>query len=173
MLQTIINTAEPILIAAVVGILTTIITVVGNAVIKLVTAKIEAVKVKVGADKLDASLKAAKAAYAIVDEKFRITPALTKTIASAQAMFAIEIKKLIPAVTDTEIESLRQAVAGEVNAGKAAIEAEVAPTTTEPETDTTITDAVKAAVNLLVSVVPSTSTATETETEGTATAEVK
>jgi len=159
MFQMIINTAVPILVTAAVSILVAIITAVGTAAFKLIVEKIKAVKVKVGADKFDAWLKAAKATYLLVDEKFRITPALTKTFESAQAMFTVEFKKIYPAITDEQIETVRQAIAGEINKGKADIVAEIEPTTptsTEPTISTATAEAIQAAINLLLAAMPST-----------------
>ena len=49
------------------------------------------------------------------------SPTLDKTIAAAQAVFAVKIKEMIPGITDAQIDQIRQAIAGEVNKGKADI----------------------------------------------------
>ena len=56
-----------------------------------------------------------------VDETFRISKTLESTIENKQAMFAIEIKKVLPGLTDDEIVQLRQSIAGFVNEGKASL----------------------------------------------------
>ena len=124
MLQTIINALVPVLLTAITGVLVAVIKAVGDAGVKLITEKISAVKIKAGADKYNHYLTLAKQAWNIVDEEFRITPMLDKTFAAKQEEFETQIKKLIPEITDDEIEQLRQAVAGEVNKGKAAVAAE-------------------------------------------------
>jgi hypothetical protein len=124
MLQTIINALVPVLLTAITGVLVAVIKAVGDAGVKLIAEKISATKVKAGADQYNHYLTLAKQAWNIVDEEFRITPNLEKTIAAKQAEFETQIKKLIPSITDDEIEQLRQAVAGEVNKGKAAVAAE-------------------------------------------------
>ena len=159
MFQTIINMVTPILIASVVAVLTALITAVVRVVIKLITEKIKSVRVKAGADKFDAWMKAAKAVYLAVDEKFRITPALTKTFESAQDMFDSEFRKLFPSITDEQVSAVRQAIAGEINKGKADIVAEIEPTTptsTEPTISTATAEAIQAAINLLLAAMPST-----------------
>jgi hypothetical protein len=42
--------------------------------------------------------------------------------------FRVEIKKVLPGISDTEIDALRMAVAGAVNAGREAISPPVAET---------------------------------------------
>jgi hypothetical protein len=121
MLQTIINSVVPVAVTALVGVLVAVIKAIGNVGVEFINQKIKALQVSTGADTYNKNLAFAKAAYAIVDENFRITPELTKTVAAAQAAFAVEIKKFIPAITDEQIEQLRQAVAGEINQGKADI----------------------------------------------------
>jgi len=78
----------------------------------------------------------ARTVWGIVDEYFRVNPQLTKTIETAGLKFADEIRKKIPELTDDEVTHLQQAVAGEVNKGKAAVIASaVAPTSTSTTGD--------------------------------------
>lgn len=121
MAQQIINSIVPVAIAAIVAVLVAIVKSVGNALVALIEKKAEALRVKIGADVYTQRLSFARQAWEVVDEYFRITPTVTKTIAAAQEKFAEEIKKRVPDITDEEIEQLRQAVAGEVNKGRAAI----------------------------------------------------
>ena len=121
MIQQIINAIIPVAITAIVAVLVAAIKALGDAGVQLISEKIVAVKAKVGADKWGHYMVLARQAWDIVDEKFRITPTLDKTIAAKQAEFEKQIRKMIPEITDDEIAQLRQAVAGEVNKGKAAI----------------------------------------------------
>lgn len=121
--QQIINQIVPVLVAAIFAVLTAVIKAVGDAAVKLIEKKKEAVEAKIGADTYNQRVAVAKQVWGIVDEYFRITPTVTKTIEAAQAKFTEEIKKLIPDITDEEIEHLRQAVAGEVNKGRDALTA--------------------------------------------------
>ena len=123
MIQQIINGVVPVAVTALIAVLVALIKAVGNALAVLIGEKAAAVKAKAGADKWDFWMKLGRQAWGSTDEEFRITPTLEKTFAAKQAEFSVQIKKLIPAITDDEIEQLRQAVAGEVNKGKAAVEA--------------------------------------------------
>jgi len=133
MLQEIINSVVPILISALIAVLVAVIKAVGDAAVQWIEKKKEALAVGIGVDTYNQRLSFAYQAWYIVDEFFRITPTVTKTIEAAQAKFAEEIKKLIPAITDDEIDQLRQAIAGEVNKGRdiIATPAEATATSTE------------------------------------------
>lgn len=142
MVQQIINGTVPILVTALVAVLTVIIKGLGDAAVGFINEKITAVKVKAGADQWNHWMDLARSAWNMVDENFRITPTLEKTFAAKQAEFAAQIKKLIPEITDDQIEQLRQAVAGEINKGKAAI---VGQTQDEQGNGLTTTDDAEAA----------------------------
>lgn len=126
MVQQIINGVVPVVVAGAVAVLTAIIKAVGGAVVEFVGTKTAAIKAKAGAEKWANWLTLGKQAWNIVDEEFRITPTLEKTFAAKQSEFAVQLKKLIPEISDEQIEQIRQAIAGEVNAGKAAVEAAAA-----------------------------------------------
>lgn len=126
MVQQIIDTLVQILITIIVAVFTVAIKAVGNAAVNLINEKAAAVKTKASQDKWSHLMDLSRAAWNIVDEEFRITPNLDKTIAAKQAEFETQIKKLLPGVTAEEIEELRQAVAGEINKGKAAIQKQTA-----------------------------------------------
>lgn len=119
MLQQIISAVVPVAVTAIVAVLVAIIKAVGDEAVSFIEKKKEAVQVKIGVDTYNQRLAFARQAWNIVDEYFRITPAVQKTVDSTGKMFADEMKKLVPSLTDDEIEQLRQAVAGEVNKGKA------------------------------------------------------
>jgi len=118
MVQQIINAIIPLLITAIVGILGVIIKSLGDALIAFIETKKKEIIVKIGSATYNQNLVFAKSAWNIVDEYFRINSTIEKTIDSAQAKFAEEIKKLVPSITDEEIAFLRQTVAGEVNKGR-------------------------------------------------------
>ena len=97
---------------------------VGDAAVSFIEKKKATVVAQIGADTYNQNLTVAEDVWNLVDEYFRITPTVTKTIEAAQEKFSEEIKKAIPDIMDDEIEQFRQAVAGEVNKGKAALTAE-------------------------------------------------
>lgn len=130
MFQQFVNQIEPAIVTAAVTVLTAFVGAVGTAAIKFISTKKVAVIKQIGANEYNSKLTLAKQAWGIVDEMFRITPELTKTISAKQEAFAAQIEKMIPGVTADEIEQLRQTVAAEINAGKAAL------TVTASDTDT-------------------------------------
>ena len=121
MVQQIVNAVVPVAVAALIAVLVAIIGAVGDAAVSFIGKKKEALQVKIGADTYNKNLSFAFAAWNIVEEFFRITPAVKKTLDSTGKMFADEMKKFVPSLTDAEIEQLRQAVAGAVNKGKAVV----------------------------------------------------
>ena len=135
MVQQIINAIIPLLITAIVGILGVVIKSLGDALVAFIETKKKEIIVKIGSATYNQNLAFAKSAWNIVDEYFRINSNVTKTIDAAQAKFAEEIKKLVPQITDEEINSLRQAIAGEVNQGRDVIVTPVAPLTIEVPKD--------------------------------------
>ena len=121
MVQQIINAIIPILVTALIAVLTVAIKGVGDAAAAYLSRKEKALVAKIGVDTYDHDLMIGRSVWGMVDEKFRITPTLDKTIAAKQTEFERQIRKMIPGITDDEIVQLRQAVAGEINKGKAAI----------------------------------------------------
>lgn len=129
--QWIISNIVPILATALFGVITVIVKGIGDVIIAYFSRKEKALIAKIGADTYDHDLAVARSIWGVVDEEFRITPTLEKTIANKQAEFAAKIQKAIPGITDDEIEQLRQAVAGEVNKGRKAL---TAPAVSAPQT---------------------------------------
>lgn len=127
MWQTAINTVMAAAVAALVAVVVAFVKAFGDAAVAYIKRKQDALVAKIGADTYQQDLAVARSVWGAVDEYFRITPTVTKTIAAAQAKFAEMIQRAIPGITDDEIEQLRQAVAGEVNKGRAALTASSTP----------------------------------------------
>ena len=121
MWQEALNTIVTAALTALVGVGVVAIKALGDAAVKYISEKATAVKAKAGADKWNHWMDLARAAWNAVDEEFRITPTLESTISAKQKLFDEALKQAIPEITDAQIEQLRQAVAGEVNKGRAAI----------------------------------------------------
>lgn len=134
MLNQIVNTAIPFLVTAIVATLTAIVKIVGTNVTNYLEVKKDALAIQTGVDKYNATLQKAKSIWAIVDEEFRITPTLEKSIENKQAMFDKLLKAKIPSLTDDEISDIRQAIAGEVNKGKSIVTSDAIATQKELET---------------------------------------
>jgi hypothetical protein len=135
MLNTICTAIAPVLASAALVVLVALVKAFGEAGVKFIQAKKAAVVAKTGAAKYNNNLTVAREVWGIVDEHFRINATLTKTVDSAAAKFEEEILKVIPGLTKDEIEHLRQAVAGEINRGRAVLtsDADTAAGTTEPD----------------------------------------
>lgn len=123
----VVNQVVPAFVAIIVAMLLKAIAPVGDAIVSFIKKKEEDVAVKIGVDKYNGDLAVARNVWNIVDEYFRITPTVIKTIDSAQKKFSEELLKRIPGLSQDDIEHLRQAIAGEVNKGKAAISQPIQP----------------------------------------------
>lgn len=122
MWQTALNSILAAAVAALAAILASAVKAFSDAGIAYIRQKQKELETKIGAEQYNQYLRFAQQAWNIVDEYFRITPSVEKTIQAKQQKFTEELKKLIPTVTDSEIEQLRQAIAGEVNKGRAVLQ---------------------------------------------------
>lgn len=121
MWQTALNTVTTAALAALVSVAALVIKAFGDAGVQVIQRKKEELESRIGEDAYRQDLAYARSAWNIVDELFRITPSLEKTVEAKQAEFSVQLKKFLPGITDDEIVQLRQAVAGEINRGKAAV----------------------------------------------------
>lgn len=118
MIQQILNAIIPVAVTALVTVAIAAIKTVGDSVVLFIEKKHDALVTKIGADTYAHNLDIARGVWNQVDEYFRITPTIIKTVEAAQAKFTEYIEKILPGLTEDDIEHLRQAVAGEVNKGK-------------------------------------------------------
>lgn len=103
---------------ALVGVLLVAIPIIGTKVTSYLSVKKDAEIIKKGVDKYNAELEFAKSAWWIVDEHFRLTPMIAtveKIIEAKINMFSVEILKKVPYLSASDIDHLRQALAGEIN----------------------------------------------------------
>ena len=103
----IVNANTPILVTVITGVITWGLTQ-GNKLIKA----------KISTENYTKLKNVGKNAWYIVEEYFRLHPELKTSIESKIIMFATEVRNKVPYVTDAEIETLRQAIAGEINKDK-------------------------------------------------------
>lgn len=66
-------------------------------------------------------IQAAKVVWHIVDEHFRISETVEEKLASKADMFDKMLLAKFPELSQSDVAELRQAIAGEVNQGKAAV----------------------------------------------------
>ena len=125
MWQTALNTIGTAAVAALVTVICVAIKSIGGALSTLIGKKAAAWEVKIGTDAYNHNMTVARGIWGAVDEDVRTDPELQKLVSKIEAkqqLFTQKIQKAIPGLTDDEIVQLRQAVAGEVNKGKAAVE---------------------------------------------------
>lgn len=116
-----VNQITPIVATAIVAILVAIIKNVGNATIEVLGKKKEEVEQKIKLSGHESQLNDAKEVWDIVEEKFRITENATQVLGSKADTFDKLLLEKIPGLTQKNLEDLRQAIAGEVNRGKATL----------------------------------------------------
>lgn len=76
------------------------------------------IKAKISTENYTKLKNVGQNAWYIVEEYFRLHPELKTSMESKAIVFATEVRKKIPYVTDEELETLRQALAGEINKDK-------------------------------------------------------
>jgi len=121
MKELLINQIAPIAATAIVAILVATIKKVGGVVIELFVTKKKEIELKIIASGHETELQQAKESWNIVDEKFRITANATQLFGSKADLFNKLLLNKMPALTQQNLDDLRQAIAGEVNKGKAAL----------------------------------------------------
>lgn len=110
-----INQIVPIITTAIVSILVYIIKRIGDAVIELLVTKKKEVDLKIASSGHEKELNTAKEIWNIVEEKFRINENCSVLLGSKSDEFNKLLLSKIPGLTQTDLDYLRQAVAGEVN----------------------------------------------------------
>ena len=101
------------------GVLVAIIKSVGDVAIEYIAKKKEVVEQRLQLDKHVEEIETAKQVWNIVEEKYRITDNIENLAKSKADMFDKLLLEKIPYLTENEVKQLRQAIAGEINKGKA------------------------------------------------------
>ena len=99
-------------------ILTGFLGYIGKEVVKLAPKLIDFVVAKIGLTNYTKSKLIALDIWNIVEEHFRLNQIIGDTVQSKIILFETLIKQKIPGITDAEIETFRQAIAGEFNKDK-------------------------------------------------------
>ncbi|MFT8347674.1 hypothetical protein [Clostridium saccharoperbutylacetonicum] len=89
--------------------------------VKLVEAKLEKAGVETLILKNENYINVAKQIWYMIDENFRISTTVEEKLKSKVDFFNEAILKKFPELNQKDIDDLRQAIAGEVNQGKAAV----------------------------------------------------
>lgn len=103
---------------AIVGVLVTIIKVVGDSAISYVKTKKKVINEKLQLDKHTHEIEVAKQIWNVVEENYRISDSLRDMAKSKADEFDKLLLEKIPYLTESQIIMLRQTIAGEVNKGK-------------------------------------------------------
>ncbi|SHK32588.1 hypothetical protein SAMN02745163_03602 [Clostridium cavendishii DSM 21758] len=119
--EQLLNQIVPILITTIVGIIATVIKIVGDAVIELIKTKKEETTQKIIQGNHEAQVKTALEVWNIVEEHFRINEVIGDTIQLKITMFNNLLLKKVPGLTQEQLDYLRQTIAGEFNKGKQAL----------------------------------------------------
>src|SRR5471030_275835 len=121
MKELLISQIAPIAATAIVGILVTIIKTVGSTAIEVLAKKKEQIEQAIKSSGHEADLNSAKEVWNIVEEKFRITENVETLLSSKADEFNKLLLTKIPGLTQSNLDDLRQAIAGEANTGKEAV----------------------------------------------------
>ena len=121
MKELLISQIAPIAATAIVAILVKLVYTIGDAAIQLFLKLKEEAEQIIKSSGHEEDLKTAKEAWNAIEEKFRITENATQVLGSKADMFDKLLLNKIPGLTQTNLDDLRQAIAGEVNKGKTVI----------------------------------------------------
>lgn len=115
MKELLISQIAPIAATVIVSILVAIVKKIGDAVIELLVTKKKDVELRVISSGHEKELNTAKEVWHIIEEKFRITENAESLLGSKADEFDNLLLSKIPGLTQSDLDYLRQAVAGEVN----------------------------------------------------------
>jgi len=121
MKELLISQIAPIAATAVVAILVATIKTVGSAATEVFAKKKEEIEQKIKTSGHESELITAKEVWNIIEEKFRITENASQILGSKADLFDKLLLSRIPGLTQSNLDDLRQAIAGEVNKGKVAL----------------------------------------------------
>lgn len=115
------NNIIPIITAGIAGTIVKLIYPIGGAAVQLILKKKDQVEQVIKTSGHEADVNAGWEIWRQIDEKWRITNNIETFLISKGDEFLSLMKKKCPGLTDDEIISIRQAIAGEVNKSKSAV----------------------------------------------------
>ena len=113
-MQDFLSILYPVLLTVLTGFLGYI----GKEVVKLAPKLIDFVVAKIGLTKYLQNKAFAIDVWNIVEEHYRLNELIGSTVQAKVLMFETLIKQKVPGITDANIETLRQSIAGEFNKDK-------------------------------------------------------
>lgn len=120
-MQEFLNQIIPLLVACAIGILVAIIKSIGDVAKEFIEAKKAEVIAKIGKAEYEKRLSTAMDIWGIVEEHFRLSGLIEDTMTGKAAMFNELLLDRIPSLKQSDIDYLRQTIAGQVNSAKDAI----------------------------------------------------
>ena len=117
-MEELLNQILPILIAAIVSIIAVVIKSVGDVTIKYLATKKDEAIARLGVLEYNKRLATARDIWGVVDEHFRIYDSVAYEIDDKINLFNKMLLERIPSLEQSDIDYLRQTIAGQINQGK-------------------------------------------------------
>jgi archaellum component FlaC len=114
-------TISTIAVTAATAILVFVVKKVGTPITQLLIAKKQEAELKLKATGHESQIKQALEVWKVVDDKFRLSENASELFGSKAKLFEQLLLKKIPGLTQQNIDDLRDAISGEVNAGRKAL----------------------------------------------------
>lgn len=114
----ILNQIIPLLVACMLGILGVVIKSIGDVAKEYLEAKKEEIIARIGKEEYQKRISTAFDIWGIVEEHFRISQIIEDTMESKAAMFNELLLERIPTLKQSDIDYLRQTIAGQINRSK-------------------------------------------------------
>ena len=111
----------PLLLTAILGVLAVVIKSLGDVAIKFMIAKKEEVIARLGEVEYHKRLATAHDIWGVVDEHFRIYDSVAYEISDKVRLFNKLLLERIPGLEQSDLDYLRQTIAGQINQGKDAL----------------------------------------------------
>ena len=118
-----INQIVPLLVTCILGILAVVIKAVGDVAVKFFQAKRDEVIAKIGQIEYEKRMATALDIWGVVDEHFRVHDLINHTVNDKIDLFNKLLLERIPILEESDLDYLRQAIAGQINAGKGVLQA--------------------------------------------------
>ena len=117
-----INQIVPLLVTCILGILAVVIKAVGDVTIKYLQAKKEEAIARLGQVEYEKRRATALDIWGVVDEHFRVHDLINHTVNDKIDLFNKLLLERIPSLEQSDLDYLRQAIAGQINAGKGVLQ---------------------------------------------------
>ncbi|MGL5414593.1 MAG: hypothetical protein ACRDDY_13335 [Clostridium sp.] len=114
----IIREVTPIIVTILMGIITYLVKVIGNSIIKYLAKKEEVLEKELGKKKFETAMNIGKMIWSEIEEEYRLNPNLKSNAEGKIIEFNRKLHSKMNCLTFDEIDEVRQAIAGEFNRAK-------------------------------------------------------